>query len=245
MFGLDYATGSVNVGCLKNFGAKFVCRYLAPPGRVYDWKRLSSQEAERIVTAGLKLVLVFESSARRPLGGAAAGRADAVWARDAVIRLGLPPDAPVYFAVDFDARESEQGLINAYFRAIADVIGLKRVGIYAGYHVVRRTLNAGLARYAWQTYAWSGGQWDRRAQLQQYSNGHRVCGISVDYNRSMMDDFGQVGYRPPPPAVKPFKAEITDRDGSKTWQQAGRVGVLFLVKRFLQGRFRELKLTRQ
>src|SRR5262245_18859177 len=201
-FGLDYATGNVDARCLRNFGARFVCRYLAPPGSIYDWKRLTSGEVERITQAGLGLVLVFESSAARARGGRPAGKADSATARDAVIRLGLPPGAPVYFAVDFDATPGDQAAINAYLDGAAEVIGRNRVGIYGGFYPVRRALDAGKARYAWQTYAWSGGQWDPRAHIQQYSNGHRVCGISVDYDRSMTDDFGQVGYKPPVARLK-------------------------------------------
>ena len=39
------------------------------------------------------------------------------------------------------------------------------------------------------TYAWSAGQWDHRAQLQQYENGQEL-----DRDRSKATDFGQWRY---------------------------------------------------
>jgi hypothetical protein len=41
-------------------------------------------------------------------------------------------------------------------------------------------------------------QWDSRAQLQQYSNDHRINGVGLDYDRAVHDDYGQwkVGVSP-------------------------------------------------
>jgi hypothetical protein len=51
-----------------------------------------------------------------------------------------------------------------------------------------------------QTYAWSGGNWDPRAQLQQFSNSHHV-GVECDYDHGVGQDFGQwrIDHLPPPP----------------------------------------------
>ena len=51
--------------------------------------------------------------------------------------------------------------------------------------------DAGLATFGWQTYAWSAGQWDARAQIQQYRNDQFVDGVGVDFDRATADDFGQ------------------------------------------------------
>ena len=57
--------------------------------------------------------------------------------------------------------------------------------------MISHLFDAGLIGYGWQTYAWSDGQWDHRAQLRQYSNGHTIAGVGVDYDQSTAVDFGQ------------------------------------------------------
>ena len=60
-----------------------------------------------------------------------------------------------------------------------------------------------MIKWGWQTYAWSGGNWDKRAQLQQYSNDRTVGGVSVDYDRSTVDFFGQWTKTAPVPTPSP------------------------------------------
>jgi len=114
---------------------------------------------------------------------------------------GMPAGRPIYFAVDFDASSSQQSAINAYLDGAASVLGKNRTGIYGGYNPVKRALDGGHCAWAWQTYAWSGGKWDSRAQLQQYSNDHTIGGVGLDYDRSTKNDYGQwkVGVSPAPP----------------------------------------------
>jgi hypothetical protein len=102
----------------------------------------------------------------------------------------------IYFSVDFDATSGQQSAINAYFDGVASVIGRSRTGAYGGYHVIRRLFDAGKIAWGWQTYAWSGGQWDSRAQLRQVLNGITVDGADCDRNEAHDVDFGQWGGRP-------------------------------------------------
>ena len=53
-----------------------------------------------------------------------------------------------------------------------------RTGAYGGYYVIKRAFDAGKITWGWQTYAWSGGQWDARAQFRQTSNGITAAGDS-------------------------------------------------------------------
>jgi hypothetical protein len=209
IFGLDYAWGDPGVAALKAAGAKFVCRYLSTPG---NSKNLRPDEAHRLREAGIAVVVVFETTADRALGGAAAGKVDATSAAAQAKACGLPDDQPIYFAVDFDARPDQQDAINAYLRAAAGVLGHARVGVYGGYYVVKRALDARVCKYAWQTYAWSGGQWDRRAQLQQFSNGHTVNGVSCDYNHATSSDYGQAD----PPARRHWNVTYASKRGRAT-----------------------------
>lgn len=188
MFGVDYAWGRPGAAALQRAGVEFVCRYLSHDT---TGKNLTPSEARDLSAAGIALVCVWESTADRMRAGRDAGAVDARTAASQAAAAGMPPGRPIYFACDFDASPDDQPAINAYLRGAAAAIGAARVGIYGGYWPVRRALDAGSARWAWQTYAWSGGAWDARAQLQQYSNGRTIAGIDLDYDRSTADDFGQ------------------------------------------------------
>ncbi|MFC9973060.1 glycoside hydrolase domain-containing protein [Spirillospora sp. NPDC127200] len=195
VFGVDYAWGRPGPAALKRAGVRFVCRYLSHDT---TGKNLTRAEAEQLSEAGLWLVVVWETTASRALSGRAGGAADARDADRQARALGMPSGRPIYFAVDFDATAAQQGAVNAYLDGAAGVIGRSRVGLYGGYGPVKRALDAGKAVWAWQTYAWSGGRWDRRAQLRQYSNDHVINGVGVDYDRAVADDYGQwrVGVAP-------------------------------------------------
>ncbi|MUN36113.1 glycoside hydrolase domain-containing protein [Actinomadura litoris] len=200
VFGVDYAWGRPGADALRNAGVKFVCRYLSHDK---TGKNLTRPEAEELSDAGLWLVVVWESTASRALGGREAGEADARAAAEQAAALDMPDDRPVYFAVDFDATSDQQDEINAYLDGAASVLGRDRVGVYAGHGPVGRAFDAGKITYGWQTYAWSGGRWDARAQLQQYSNDHEINGVGVDYDRAMDHDYGQWRVGVSPAAVSP------------------------------------------
>src|SRR5437868_1605117 len=167
VFGVDYAWGRPGVPALKEAGAKFVCRYLSHDT---TGKNLTRAEAEQLSEGGLWLVVVWETMASRALAGRPGGATDAEHAAKQAQHCGMPPDRPIYFAVDFDAASRQQSAINAYLDGVASVLGRDRVGLYAGYWPLKRAFDTEKITYGWQTYAWSGGNWDFRAQLQQYSN---------------------------------------------------------------------------
>jgi Domain of unknown function (DUF1906) len=144
-------------------------------------------------------VLVFEADADRALGGHPGGVADAESARAQAGLIGLA-GAPIYFAVDFDAQPAQLPMVLAYLNGAASVLGHELTGVYGGLAAVKAALDAGACRYAWQTHAWSGGEWDPRAHLHQYANGQTLCGISVDFDRANAADFGQ--HKTPPRAQR-------------------------------------------
>lgn len=191
-FGVDYSFHAhPSISSLLSARVTFVMRYTsANPDSDTNGKNLTASEKSALLNAGIKIGIVKEEGAERMLRGYSAGVTDARQADAAVSALGLD-GIPIYFACDFDATERDQTAINAYLDGAASVIGLDRVGIYGGYYPVGRALDAGKATWAWQTYAWSGGLWDSRAQLQQYLNGQTIGGASVDYDRSEASDYGQ------------------------------------------------------
>jgi hypothetical protein len=185
--GCDYVSGPT-VTALKAAGIRFVGRYLSTPGNP---KNITALEAKKLHDGGIHVILVFETTANRALGGTNAGHADAISARSQAKALGVPAAVPIYFAIDFDATPGEQQAIDNYFKAAGSVLGGKsRVGAYGGYWPIKRLFDADLIGYGWQTYAWSGGRWDGRAQVRQVANGRTIGGHSVDLDMAVKTPYG-------------------------------------------------------
>lgn len=219
LFGVD-CTSSPPVDALKAANVGFVYRYIAPPGNIYDWKRVSAAEIKRLHDADIAVGLVFETSAKRAAAGKTAGSFDGDAAKQVLADLKAPDTVVPCFAVDFDIPDYAPNLANTpanamkklgpvydYFNAANMVLGVNRTGGYGGYWAIKRLFDAGLISVGWQTYAWSAGQWDPRAQVQQYSNGHKMGGVSVDYDRAIVAQFGQWPPAPPKPGPAPAPAE--------------------------------------
>lgn len=206
VFGIDYAWGRPGVKALQAAGVKFVVRYLSHDT---TGKNLTAAEAGQLSAAGIWLAVIWESTSNRALAGRPAGEADATEAAKQAKSCGMPAGRPIYFAVDFDATASQQDEIHAYLDGAASVLGVGRVGLYAGYGPIKRAFDAKKITFGWQTYAWSNSKWDPRAQLQQYSNGHPVGGVDSDYDRAMTSDYGQwrVGASP----TKGTDVNLSDR----------------------------------
>jgi peptidoglycan hydrolase-like protein with peptidoglycan-binding domain len=190
--GLDYSDyPHPSTTAIKAEGATFVCRYAcayAPADA--SGKNLLAGEKATLLAAGINIVIVHEETADRMLGGSSSGAVDATHADAVVKALGMP-GIPVYFACDFDSTTGQQAAINSYLDGAASIIGRARVGIYGGFYPVKRSFDAGKVTYGWQTYAWSGGQWDSRAQLRQVQNEVNVGGADCDLDTSMAADYGQ------------------------------------------------------
>jgi hypothetical protein len=189
-----------SIAALQGAGVRFVLRYISTsPANDTNGKNLVPGECKALLGAGLRVGVVVEEGTSMMLGGHAAGEAAARHA-DAVVKALNMPGIPVYFAADFDATPGQQDPINAFLDGAASVIGRNRTGVYGGYYVVKRAFDAGKARYGWQTIAWSGGQWDRRAQLRQGLS-FTLGGASVDHDQANYPDYGQ--WPRPPAAPEP------------------------------------------
>ena len=186
-FGLDYVSGPTPAE-MKSVGVTFVCRYLSEVNQETQVKLLSRAEAQALSEAGIAVVSNYEWYAGRPLEGLASGVADARIAGQQHAACGGPASRPIYFSVDTDCAGEQTA---AYFRGVASVLGLARTGAYGSYRVLNYLFDQGLITWGWQTYAWSYGAWEPRCHIQQYQNGVSMFGHSVDYDRSIRDDFGQ------------------------------------------------------
>jgi LysM repeat protein len=204
--GVDYSWARPGGKTLKDAGKHFAVRYLYPDGQ--GGKGLDPSELADLQANGVDVAVVFESYAARAKEGRAAGNTDAKTAQAALQAVGLPANMPIYFAVDYDAPESDQGAIDEYLRGAAEVVGADRVGVYGGYWIIKRCHENGTAKWLWQTYAWSGGNVHPENHLYQYRNGQDING-AVDFTRAMKDNYGQAskfgGSAPAAPKPEPAK----------------------------------------
>ena len=196
--GIDYAWQHPSIAALQASGITFACRYLSRDPS----KNLTAAEATRLHEAGIATVSNWEASSGAAKLGYNQGRQDAIEAAMQHSAAGGPPDRPIYFSVDFDVPDyatgstdptAKLGPIGDYFRGVASAIGVARTGAYGGYWAIKRLLDAQLITWAWQTYGWSGGQWDSRAHIRQVQNGVLVGGADSDIDQNLVSDFGQWG----------------------------------------------------
>ena len=188
--GIDEAWDQADISAIINAGAKFVCRDYS-----YDHtgKNLTGPEAAKFAAAGLWIVSVWEYAPHAPLTGATQGTNDGMAAAIQAGLCGQPRGSVIYFAVDFDAGAAQYPTIAAYLAAARRVLRTEgyEAGVYAGYDVVRYMLNTGIVEWAWQTYAWSRGKWDQRAQIRQTVNGIQLAGHNVDDDQAEFAWYGQ------------------------------------------------------
>jgi hypothetical protein len=201
--GLDYAfKPHPGTHAIKTYGAEWVGRYISSlPVNDTNGKNLLKAERDELLTAGIRIILFVEEGAEAMKGGRPVGVAHAQHAVAVAKALGLD-GIPFYYAADWDAAPGDQTAINAYMDGAISVHGLARAGIYGGYYVVKRVLDAGKAAFSCQTRAWSGGQWDHRANIRQ---GPRVAvgAASCDADESQTPDYGQWPRPGDPPAHPP------------------------------------------
>jgi len=191
--GVDYSFARPGASCLAHNGKRFAVRYVGTPS---SGKALSPVEVGRLQAAGLDLVAVYQTTAGFMAEGASGFQAAERAHADAV-RCGMPPDRPIYFALDTDPAGITGGGWLSVERFLADAaraIGRHRTGVYGGYAAIERLVDGEHpqhCRYGWQTYAWSRGRVSPKAHLFQYQNGVNLCGGAVDLCRSLQPDFGQ------------------------------------------------------
>ena len=185
IYGIDCATPltAKTAKAIAEAGYSFVGRYLVPPTGSLKWKALTKAECRRITDVGLRILTVWETTADRAKEGAEAGAADATRARKLAAEYGTPAGAAIYFAVDYDARRSDYGAIEAYIRAAKRQMGGEYlVGLYGSYSIVEEMASRGAADCYWQCVAWSYGRVSEHRSVYQALFGQSVAGVAVDIN---------------------------------------------------------------
>jgi Domain of unknown function (DUF1906). len=186
--GVDYSFARPDPRKLAAADKRFAGRYVGvgSPG-----KRLTMAEARSLAGAGLSIVSLVEEAKMSPMNGYREGMTHAAAALMEATRCGMPRGYPYYFAVDWDATLAEMFTVGKYFEGVAQVLYPAEIGVYAGIKQLDWLLRRGLARWGFQTYAWSDGRWDPRAQIQQYDNHVIIAGAEVDLCRAVVGDYGQ------------------------------------------------------
>lgn len=171
---------------LKAHGFTGVMRYFSHD----DGKNLSHDELVDYLNNGLDVGVVWESTATRALGGAAAGTADGQAALAEANAIGFT--GRLYAAVDFDINDAQKPVAKQYQDAFNDATGGRSRAAYGGFYLVKYLKENGSIDLMWQTLAWSGGQVYDGVQL--YQNGQTDFGGQVDVNEVRVADFGQMGH---------------------------------------------------
>lgn len=209
MEGFDYAWGfnSKLPKALKAAGASFVVRYLGTSS-----KCLTVSEVTALHAAGLSIAAVYETTGATWRGGKGAGFKDGLAARTAAEKVGMPTNAPIFFAIDEDT--TNYPTVNDYLAGCAAACAPYPARLYAGIGPVGHAPGDG----HWQTYAWSGSSVAHNASLYQYHNGVTVGGVSADRDRTvgslLAARSGWLVYGAPAPAVPvpPKVVAVVSRD---------------------------------
>lgn len=170
---------------LRAAGIRVACRYMSPPP---NGKNISSAEVAGLRAAGIGILLNWESTSGRPLGGAAYGTADGLAAAAFAESIGAPHGLTIYYSCDQSTSANQYPAIADYYRAAtAATAGRYKVGAYGSVDVINYLVGQGVISGRWQTYAWSGGRLSPYADLYQYQNGQGLVGATVDFNRIIND----------------------------------------------------------
>ena len=182
--GIDCASklNAQTAAAIRAEGYSFAGRYLVPSSGDMTWKALTKDEAERIAAAGLRLLTVWETTADRVKGGAAAGAADGARAFQCARDIGMPESGIIYFAVDFAAQQGDMGTIEAYLRAARKNTGPYEIGVYGSYPVIEEMAARGACKGFWQCVAWSYGKKSGNLNVYQGWSGQKAGGVNVDVN---------------------------------------------------------------
>jgi hypothetical protein len=113
---------------LAQLGFDTIIRYASK-----SWKGITVEEARSQQQHGLKLALVYESTARRALEGPDAGKADGAFCLAFAPTVGLQPRSGciIYASTDFDVSAHQITAVAAYVRAFAAELPGYGVGMYA------------------------------------------------------------------------------------------------------------------
>lgn len=131
---------------LYDNGYRYVGRYLTKVPGGLD-KDITREEAQIIFDAGLRFFPIYQTlGTKAEYFTEAQGTADAYAAIEAAQKLGIPRGTIIYFAVDFDAMDSDVSkIVIPYFAKIHEVMkdSIYKTGIYSARNTCTRVSNKG------------------------------------------------------------------------------------------------------
>lgn len=154
--GVDYAWSHPSLATLQAQGYTFAIRYIGGS----TGKRLTIPERDALWAHGLGIVLVWETSATRPLAGQYGGAIDGKEARIQARALGYPESMPIIIANDTDVYSGNIGAVRAYNAAFAREAGL--FGIYGD-------TDAFSTMVGFSTINWHANAWKNQAKMDAHS----------------------------------------------------------------------------
>lgn len=168
-YGCDFAWTKPSPLALESAGYRCVFGYISNDPS----KDLSAAQIAAYHSAGLKVGLVFETTADRVLSGAAGGKADGIAANAAANNRGYAANAAIFYAVDFPITASQYPTADAYGRAF-NLYNMRPVGPYADHDYIEHSVTPGAQpnSVGWQTAAWSNGLLSAKASVYQRSVHH-------------------------------------------------------------------------
>jgi hypothetical protein len=192
-------------------GARWVARYL---------KNLHAAEVAALHAAGLSILLIWETTAKRALSGLAGGIADGQAAARMAQALGAPAGVAIAGTADLDVGAGDEQLVDQYISGFARGLGTYKPVFYGNGLVC----NLALARKVTPWLAGGSGMHDTKAFLasgkavlvQDVGDKRNLAlGISIDSDVSMVEDFGQwapaaVAQPAPPVAPDPVTAAVEE-----------------------------------
>jgi|SRR5882762_8275523 len=191
---VDYSGGRPGANAIKLSGFSGAVRYVGFPQRP---KCTDKGELDDFTAHQLGMGLIYEDTATDWRGGFNRGQLAGRQARDHANAIGFPADRPIYMAVDQDVVTSNEfAVMLDYLRGANTTLGGVYVtGVYGEADVISATRAAGVARYFWQTAAWSHGIRDASAHLYQQIGTALVSGVACDTNDVLQLDWGQHNWR--------------------------------------------------
>lgn len=210
---------------LKSAGIGAVGRYIGYKNHPYWSKVTTPAEIATIHREGLQIFCIYESNPTR-LGYFTKGHGT-LDANDVLVEmhaLNAPSYAVAFLTVDFNASANAEKPILEYFKEAKAVLGGHfKVGAYGEYEIIELLANAPADTRPdafMQTYAWSGKQLSKHADIYQWKNDTLLAGIHVD----LCDVKHPVGLWPEkvtPPNPEPVQPHIPHHTSVLTLKSRG------------------------
>ena len=215
----DYASPGVDPFYLQARGFKAVVRYIngdLAKGLTH-WKILTIPERDRIWKAGLGLILVFEKSATRFLGGYNAGRQDGAEAQADAYMLAY--EGVILVAFDSDVTSSNIAAAKQYWQGFRETCPAYPLGVYADWDLIEAVKTQSALNWQPNAGFWS-SVWDAltkrfrsrgthpAAHVKQ-KTGYNTPSGGIDPNDVLKPIQAQSGITPPIPPFDPANGQFS------------------------------------